>query len=128
MALILVAEDDVDIRNLLVMALKLQNFEVIEAFDGQDALEKTKQDHPELLLLDIAMPHLNGFEVCEALLNDAGTLNIPVILISAKIDQEEVKKGRSLGVHCVIEKPFDFSYLVSEINNLIGESNTGRCL
>ncbi len=126
MPVVLIAEDDVDIRNLLAMALKLQKIDVIEAFDGQDALEKTILHHPDLLVLDITMPFLNGFEVCERVHALEDHLHTPVIFVSAKVDQNEILKSRSLGVDTVIEKPFDFIHLVSNIHMLINESGTGR--
>ena len=127
MTRVLVAEDDVDIRNLLTLALSLQHFDVVEAFDGKDAIEKARHHHPDILLLDIIMPLLNGFEVCEMIKNDDELKNTPIIFISAKIDQEEVQKSRSLGVETMIEKPFDFSFLVSRIQLLLDTSNKDGC-
>lgn len=126
MPVVLIAEDDVDIRNLISMALKLEELEVIEAFDGRDALEKTILHHPDILILDISMPHLSGFEVCEKVHAREDLNHIPVIFVSAKVDQSEILKSRLLGVDTVIEKPFDFVQLVSKILLLIHESGTGR--
>jgi DNA-binding response OmpR family regulator len=126
MPVVLIAEDDVDIRNLIAMALKLQKLEVIEAFDGRDALEKTILHHPDILLLDINMPHLSGFEVCEKVHAQDELSHIPVLFVSAKVEQDEILKSRLLGVDTVIEKPFDFVHLVSKIYLLINESGTGR--
>ena len=126
MTTVLVAEDDVDIRNLLSMALQLQQLTVVEAFDGQDALNKIIEKKPDIVLLDITMPHLTGFEVCEAMRKNATLKEIPVIFVSAKIEQSELLKSRSLGVDTVIEKPFDFTFLVSKINELVNNHKTGR--
>ncbi len=126
MPVVLIAEDDVDIRNLISMALKLQELKVIEAFDGRDALEKTILHHPDILILDISMPHMSGFEVCEQVHAHDNLAHIPVIFVSAKVEQSEILKSRLLGVDTVIEKPFDFVQLVSKILNLIKESGTGR--
>ena len=126
MTTVLVAEDDVDIRNLLCMALQLQQLEVVEAFDGQDALNKTIEKKPDIVLLDITMPHLNGFEVCEAIRQNPSIQETPVIFVSAKIEQSELLKSRSLGVNTVIEKPFDFTFLVSKINELVLKYKAGR--
>ena len=84
MPVVLIAEDDVDIRNLIAMALKLQKLDVIEAFDGRDALEKTIQHHPDILLLDISMPYLSGFEVCEQVHAHEDLVHIPVIFVLSK--------------------------------------------
>lgn len=126
MPVVLIAEDDVDIRNLISMALKLNELEVIEAFDGRDALEKTIRHHPDILILDISMPHMSGFEVCEKVHAQEDLNHIPVIFVSAKVEQSELLKSRLLGVDTVIEKPFDFVHLVSKILLLINESGTGR--
>ena len=128
MTTVLVAEDDVDIRNLLVMALQLQTLDVIEAYDGQDALDKIIEKEPDIVLLDIAMPHLSGFEVCDLIRQNPPIEDTPVIFVSAKIEQSELIKSRSLGVDTVIEKPFDFTYLVSKINELVNRPGTGRVL
>ena len=126
MTTVLVAEDDVDIRNLLSMALQLQQLDIVEAFDGQDALDKTIEKKPDIVLLDITMPHLNGFEVCELIRKNPSVQKTPVIFISAKIEQSELIKSRSLGVNTVIEKPFDFTFLISKINELADKQETGR--
>jgi DNA-binding response OmpR family regulator len=128
MPVILIAEDDVDIRNLMGMALKVHKLDVIEAFDGKDALHKTLLHHPDLLVLDIAMPHMSGFEVCEQIRAHQDLAELPIIFISAKVDQHEIQKCRAMGVETLIEKPFDFGYLVSKIHALLQESGTGRCL
>ncbi|MBI9048873.1 MAG: response regulator [Anaerolineaceae bacterium] len=128
MTVVLVAEDDVDIRKLIAMALRLQQMEVVEAFDGQDALDKTIQENPDIVLLDITMPHLNGFEVCEKIRQTPSIKQTPVIFISAKIEQSELATSRSLGVDTVIEKPFDFLYLISKINELVNTNGAGSVL
>jgi DNA-binding response OmpR family regulator len=128
MTTVLVAEDDVDIRNLLVMALQLQTFDVIEAYDGQDALDKIIEKKPDIVLLDISMPHLSGFEVCDLLRKNPSIEDTPVIFVSAKIEQSELITSHSLGVNTVIEKPFDFTFLVSKINELVNKNGTGRVL
>lgn len=121
MTTVLVAEDDVDIRNLLTMALQLQELDVIEAFDGQDALNKTIEKQPDIVLMDITMPHLSGFEVCEHIRQNPSIKETPVIFVSAKIEQSELLKSRSLGVDIVIEKPFDFTFLVTKINEVVNK-------
>ena len=128
MTTVLVAEDDVDIRKLISMALQLQQLDVVEAFDGQDALNKTIEKKPDIVLLDITMPHLNGFEVCEMIRQNPFIQETPVIFVSAKIEQSELMKSRSLGVDTVIEKPFDFTFLVSKINELVDKYKAGRVI
>jgi len=126
MPVVLIAEDDLDIRNLIGMALKLQNLDVIEAFDGQDAWIKILQHHPDILVLDINMPKMNGFEVCEKIRKHSDIARTPVIMISARVEQEDILKSRLLGVDTLIEKPFDFAYLASRIHGLLKESGVGR--
>lgn len=128
MTTVLVAEDDIDIRILLSLALQLQQLDVVEAFDGQDALDKIIKIKPDIVLLDITMPHLSGFEVCESIRQNPSIKDTPVIFVSAKIEQSEMKKSRSLGVDTVIEKPFDMPFLVSKINELVNMNGAGRVL
>jgi len=106
MSKILVAEDERDILELISFSLRYGGFEVIEALNGVEALEKTFSEQPDLVLLDVRMPKMSGFEVCRKLKNDERTKDIPVVFISAKGQEAEIKQGLALGAEEYIVKPF----------------------
>jgi DNA-binding response OmpR family regulator len=103
---ILVAEDEPDIRGLIKFSLEFVGLEVVEATDGLDAVEKALQEIPDLILLDVRMPKLNGYEACEKLKEYDSTRNIPVAFLSARGQEEEIRHGLELGAAEYILKPF----------------------
>jgi DNA-binding response OmpR family regulator len=103
---VLVAEDEADIRRLIVYSLKFAGYQVIEALDGQEALDKARAEKPDLILLDVRMPKMNGYDACTALKRETGTQDIPVVFLSARGQDAEIKHGLSLGAEEYILKPF----------------------
>jgi len=103
---ILVAEDEPDIRGLIKFSLEFVGLKVVEAADGLDAVEKALQEIPDLILLDVRMPKLNGYEACERLKEYESTRTIPVVFLSARGQEEEIKRGLELGAAEYILKPF----------------------
>lgn len=103
---ILVVEDEPDIRGLITFSLKYAGFAVIEALNGEEALDKAVVEEPDLVLLDVRMPKLNGYEVCKLLKSQDATKDIPVVFISARGQEAEIKRGLELGAEEYILKPF----------------------
>jgi DNA-binding response OmpR family regulator len=103
---ILIVDDTEANVDILVEALG-DDYEVMVAMDGEDALEMAIEDLPDLILLDVMMPDMDGFEVCEKLKSSPGTALIPVIFMTGKTDKEDKDKGMSLGAIDYIFKPFD---------------------
>lgn len=103
---ILVAEDDSDIRGLIAFSLRYVGYEVVEATNGKDAVRQAQQQLPDLVLLDVRMPNLNGYEACELLKADDSTRDIPIIFLSARGQEAEIKYGLELGAEEYILKPF----------------------
>ena len=105
--LVLVAEDERDIRELIVITLETHGLtNVIQASNGEEAVARAKADKPVLILMDVRMPKMTGYEACEALKHDPNTTNIPVIFLSAKGQDTEIKRGIELGAEEYILKPF----------------------
>jgi two-component system alkaline phosphatase synthesis response regulator PhoP len=105
--LILVAEDERDIRELIVITLQTHGLtQVIEASNGQEAVALAKAQTPALIVMDVRMPKMTGYEACEALKDDPSTSNIPIIFLSAKGQDSEIKRGIELGAEEYILKPF----------------------
>jgi DNA-binding response OmpR family regulator len=92
-------------RTLLRLMLVRAGFEVVEAEDGFDALEKVSQNPPDLMILDIMMPGMDGFTVCESIRNDSRTAALPIIMLSAKTDAESINRGLQVGANKYLTKP-----------------------
>ena len=111
---ILIADDEYTIRELIEMTLE-SDYEVIKAEDGLEAL-KMAQSKPDLIILDIMMPKLDGFEVCKRLKSDRETRGIPIIMLTAKHQIEDVNNAESCGVDEYITKPFEPDFLKKRID------------
>lgn len=106
MARILVAEDERDIRELIAFTLSFAGHEIIQAANGEEALRLCKNDVPDLVMTDVRMPKMTGYEVCRAIKDDPATQHIPVVILSAKGQDEEIEQGKSAGADDYILKPF----------------------
>jgi diguanylate cyclase (GGDEF)-like protein len=113
---ILVVDDDPNIRELIVETLEGSNYDVLEARDGREALAISEKELPDLIILDVMMPDLDGMEVCSRLRNDPLTNHIPVLMLTAKGVLEDKIKGIESGADDYITKPFDPLELEARIN------------
>jgi two-component system sensor histidine kinase/response regulator len=116
---ILIVEDNQESLDLLVYFLKPQGYEIITAHDGLEALQKTKQDHPDLILLDILLPGMDGFRVCESLKKDNNTMFIPIIMITALKELKDKIKSLEAGADDFITKPFENVDLLARVKSLL---------
>ena len=123
---ILVVDDEIYIVHILDFSLGMEGYEVITALDGEQALERVKAEKPDLIVLDIMMPKLDGYEVCKNIKSSAETQHIPVILLSAKGRNVDQKLGFDVGADDYITKPFSPRKLVERINQLLGQTITER--
>jgi two-component system alkaline phosphatase synthesis response regulator PhoP len=118
---ILVVDDEIYIVHILDFSLGMEGYEVVTALDGEQALAKVKTEGPDLIVLDIMMPKLDGYETCKILKSDPGTKHIPVILLSAKGRNVDQKMGFQVGADDYITKPFSPRKLVERINLILGQ-------
>jgi len=121
---VLLAEDNADMRRYI--RKHLTDYRLIEAADGEEALDLAKQTMPDLVLSDVMMPKMNGYDLCKSLKSDAQTSHIPVVLLTAKSDQSEKLEGLSLGADDYLSKPFDTNELRLRIKNLLASRDTIR--
>ncbi len=112
---ILIIDDSVENRQLLFRTLSRADYEIVEAADGQEGLSRALELLPELILLDIVMPELDGYQVCEALKQDLRTAGIPVIFLSAKSETRDKIKGLEIGGMDYITKPFDRGEVLARV-------------
>ena len=113
---ILVAEDERDIRELIVFTLRdVAGFDVHEAVNVADALEKAPSVIPDLILMDVRMPRMSGYEACEKMKEVPVLRDIPVVFLSAKGQESEIKTGLKIGAEAYILKPFSPDELISQV-------------
>lgn len=113
---ILVVDDDQNIRRLVSFNLTQSNHEIILAKDGSEGYKLAIKEQPDLILLDIMMPIMNGYQTCEKLKNDPATKDIPVFMLSAKGQMTDLDDAFNLGADDYITKPFDVEKLEFSIN------------
>jgi PleD family two-component response regulator len=121
-ARLLVVEDDIDIGNMLRIYFSGMDFDVDVAMRGKDALEKTKQVLPHLIVLDIMLPDIDGYEVCRNLRTNMRTSHIPVIFLTQKDERSDKLQGLELGADDYITKPFDIEELKLRVQGAIRRS------
>jgi CheY-like chemotaxis protein len=109
---ILVVDDEPTIVRLMEFILARQGHEMIVAVNGEEALQKIRAQQPDLVLLDIMMPRIDGYEVAHQLRSDPATASLPIIMLSAKAQEEDIRKGIEVGVDKYITKPFSPEHLV----------------
>ena len=121
---ILVVDDEIYIVHILDFSLGMEGYEVLTALDGEQAVEKARAEKPDLIVLDIMMPKLDGYETCKRLKADPETKDVPVILLSAKGRNVDQKVGFEVGADDYITKPFSPRKLVERINAILGQANS----
>ncbi len=120
MGKILVVDDEVYILHILEFSLTAEGFEVITANNGELAIEKAKQEKPDLIVLDIMMPVLDGYETCRRLKRESETKNIPVVLLTAKGRDIDKRLGFEVGAIDYVIKPFSPNRLIDRIQEILG--------
>ncbi len=126
--LILIADDDEDVASAVEVNLQLEGYEVHLAHDGIEAVEQARMLQPDLILLDVVMPGLDGFEVCRQLRADPRTMNSAVILLTAKSVASDKVHGLTAGADDYIVKPFEPAELVARVRSVLRRANQMRDL
>jgi len=121
MTVVLVADDDDDILLLVTTRLRRDGFEVIAARNGEEALALAKERHPDIAVLDIGMPKLDGLEVLEQIREDETLKGIRVLLLTAKAQESDVRRGYDAGADAYVRKPFSPSELSTRVRELTGD-------
>ncbi len=116
---ILIADDKLEVVELLRATMEGEDYQIISASDGKEALEKIGKEKPDLVLLDIVMPKMDGFEVLSEVKRDPKTKEIPVIMLTAKGQKGDEEKGRRLGAEGYVIKPFSPSHLLRKIGEIM---------
>jgi two-component system cell cycle response regulator len=125
---ILVIDDLPENVFLLQDRLENEGYEVITAYEGKSGLNKSISEQPDLILLDIMMPDITGLDVCKKLVSNAETEHIPIILVTAKIEAEDIKEGLEAGAFDYIKKPFNRIELLARVKSALKLSDARRQL
>lgn len=115
---ILAVDDEKHIVKLVQVNLERHGYEVITAYDGKEALQKVEEERPDLVVLDVMMPYMDGFEVLQNLRRNPSTRDIPVIMLTAKAQDADVFHGWQSGVDCYLTKPFNPMELISFVKRI----------
>jgi DNA-binding response OmpR family regulator len=125
MARILVVDDELDIVETLKYVLEANGHEVFEANDGMEGLDQARSIEPDVILLDVMMPKLDGYKVCRMLKFDSQYKDIPIVLLTARSGSQDLSIGEEVGADEYLTKPFDVEEVVTLIARLVnGGSNT----
>ena len=123
MATILIVEDEATNRRALAAMLKLEGYQTLEAYSGQQALRLLEKELPDLILLDLMMPEMDGYDVFRTLKSNARTQDIPVLVISALASTWDVERAAQAGLENFLTKPFDPEELFSRVEEILGPAS-----
>ena len=119
MTKILIAEDEHDIRELIIFTLKFAGYEVVAVKDGQEAVERIPEEMPDMILMDVRMPRMTGYEACRLVKAEEATRDIPLVFLSAKGQDAEVEEGLDAGATEYLLKPFAPNELIDKIKEVM---------
>lgn len=125
MTKIVIAEDEPDIRDLITFTLRFAGFEVIAGSNGEEGYELTKREKPDLVMMDVRMPKMTGYEACRKIKADPEIAHIPVIFLSAKGQESEIQTGLDAGAEEYLLKPFAPGDLADRIRAVLARHNKG---
>jgi len=126
MAKILIAEDERDIRELVSFSLQFGGFTVVQAANGAEAVEYAQKEMPDLILMDVRMPKMTGYEACRQMKTMESVRDIPVVFLSAKGQESEIQTGMEVGAEEYILKPFAPDELVKQVQAVLDRVNKRR--
>ncbi len=116
---VLIVEDDPDIVEAIRFNLELENIECLAAYEGEAGLLMAKNEHPDLILLDIMLPKINGYKISRLLKFDESYKNIPIIMLTARTQEKDKKIGKETGADEYVTKPFDMAMLVGLVKKYL---------
>lgn len=125
MAKILIAEDERDIRDLITFTLKFAGHEVVAASNGEEAYQLALKELPELIMMDVRMPKMTGYEACKLIKAEATLEHIPVVFLSAKGQESEIQTGISVGATEYLLKPFAPDQLTRKVAEILERKKAG---
>jgi len=122
---ILIVDDEEDIVNVLRFRLEANNYAVLSASEGQEGLNKARAEKPDLIILDLMLPKLDGYKVCRMLKFDESYKSIPIIMFTARAQKKDEELGMEMGADAYIAKPFEPEVLLAKIKELLEKTQGG---
>jgi DNA-binding response OmpR family regulator len=119
---ILIVDDEADLRAVLRFGLEAEGFEVVEAADGEEGLTRAREDQPQLMVLDLMLPKLDGYKVCRSLKFDERFRRMPILILSARSGEHDRQLAMSMGADAFVTKPYDMRGLVAMIREKLEQS------
>ena len=123
---ILAVDDERHIVRLIQVNLERHGYQVVTAFDGKEGLEKVASERPDMLVLDVMMPYMDGFEVLRELKKNPATRDLPVIMLTAKANDQDIYHGWQSGAECYLTKPFNPMELISFVRRIFQSQTEER--
>jgi DNA-binding response OmpR family regulator len=119
MAKILIAEDEPDIRELVTFMLRFAGYEVVAASNGEDAVRTASREIPDLVLMDVRMPRMTGYDACRLMKANPELRDVPVVFLSAKGQESEIQSGLDAGAEAYLLKPFSPAELTNRVRGIL---------
>jgi len=121
MTKILIAEDEPDIRDLVAFTLRFAGYEVVTGTNGEEAVQIAKKESPDLILLDVRMPRMTGYEACKHIKADTSLKDVPIVFLSAKGQESEIQSGMEAGAEEYLLKPFAPDQLTERVRTILSK-------
>lgn len=121
MTKILIAEDEPDIRDLVAFTLRFAGYEVVTGTNGEEAVQIAKKELPDLILLDVRMPRMTGYEACKHIKADSNLKDVPIVFLSAKGQESEIQSGMEAGAEEYLLKPFAPDQLTERVRSILSK-------
>jgi DNA-binding response OmpR family regulator len=118
---ILVVDDEVDLVETIRFPLEMEGFNVLVSYNGEDALSQARKENPDLILLDLMLPKLDGYKVCRLLKFDERYKHIPILMLTAKTQEKDKQLGKETGANEYITKPFDIDELMKKVKSYLNK-------
>jgi DNA-binding response OmpR family regulator len=118
---ILLVDDEVDLVKTIKFSLELEGYKVLVSYNGEDALNQARKENPDLILLDIMLPKLDGYKVCRLLKFDEQYKHIPILMMTAKTQEKDKLMGKETGANEYITKPFDMEELMEKVKTYLNK-------
>ena len=116
---VLIIDDEKDLVDMIKLRLEAAGYKIIIAYDGQEGLNKARKEKPNLIILDLMLPRIDGYKVCRMLKFDEKYKKIPIIMFTARAQESDMKMGEEVGADGYITKPFDPKVLLSKVEELL---------
>ncbi len=122
---ILIVDDEQDIVETLRFSLEIEGFQCLTSYDGVDGLKKAKEESPDLILLDVMLPKIDGYRICRLLKFDEKYRHIPIIMLTARTQERDISTGKETGADEYVTKPFEMDTLVGLVKQYVKPDETG---